>query len=122
MYESPIMAMVSDITTEMRHEQDREIMNAILSVGINVDKDELVKALRYDRQQYDKGYSEGYADAKADDVRGVGKWVKNHDEVMWWWECSNCKEKPLISRFGGAEVLSAYCPRCGAKLEIPEGE
>lgn len=57
-----------------------------------------------------------------DDVRPVGKWVKNHDEVMWWWECSNCKEKPLISRFGDAEVLSAYCPRCGVKLEIPEGE
>jgi len=55
-------------------------------------------------------------------LRPVGKWVKNHDEVMWWWECSNCKEKPLISRFGDAEVLSAYCPRCGAKLEIPEGE
>lgn len=53
-----------------------------------------------------------------DDVRGVGKWVKNHDEVMWWWECSNCKEKPLISRFGDAEVLSAYCPRCGAKMEV----
>lgn len=57
-----------------------------------------------------------------DDVRPVGKWVKNHDEVMWWWECSCCKEKPLIARFGDAEVLSAYCPRCGAKLEIPEGE
>ena len=58
----------------------------------------------------------------ANEVRPVGKWVKNHDEVMWWWECSNCKEKPLIARFGDAEVLSAYCPRCGVKLEIPEGE
>ena len=116
MYESPIMAMVSDITTEMRHEQDREIMNAILSVGINVDKDELVKALRYDRQQYDKGYSEGYADAKADDVRGVGKWIEVamrikcsvcgtdfNDEVTY---CSDCYRWPWN-----------YCPNCGAKIE-----
>ena len=71
MYESPIMAMVSDITTEMRHEQDREIMNAILSVGISVDKDELVKALSYDRQQYGKGYAEGYAAAQADTPRWI---------------------------------------------------
>lgn len=71
MYESPITAMISDITTEMQHEQDREIMNAILSVGISVDKDEFVKALSYDRQQYGKGYAEGYAAAQADTPRWI---------------------------------------------------
>lgn len=30
-------------------------------MGIYVDKEELIKALRYDRQQYDKGYADGYS-------------------------------------------------------------
>jgi len=85
MYESPITAMISDITTEMQQEQDREIMNAILSVGISVDKDELVKALSYDRQQYGKGYAEGYAAAQADTPRWISveeRLPEKHVEVL----------------------------------------
>ena len=56
----------------------------------------------------------------SDEVRGVGKWIKNYDRVKWWYECSCCHEKPLISRFGDTEILSTYCPRCGAKMEVSE--
>ena len=55
-----------------------------------------------------------------DEVRGVGKWETKHDKVAWWYECSCCHEKPLISNFGAMENLSAYCPNCGAKMEVSE--
>ena len=57
MYESPIDIIYSNMQMKL----ENEVFKAIQNVGINVDKDELIKALSYDRQQYKKGY----ADAKA---------------------------------------------------------
>lgn len=55
-YESPITMIASQI--EMKMEND--VLQAIQRYGIQVDKDELIKALNYDRQQYDVGYKDGY--------------------------------------------------------------
>lgn len=38
------------------------VMKAIAEVGVDVDKEELIRALKYDRQQYQKGYDKGYED------------------------------------------------------------
>ena len=59
-YISPIEMIVGQIQTEM----DNQVMRAVQNVGVTVDKDELVKALNYDRQQYDKGYGDGYREAQ----------------------------------------------------------
>ena len=40
-------------------QQEEQTLQAIQKVGIKVDKDELVKALAYDRRQYEKGYADG---------------------------------------------------------------
>ena len=55
-YESPIELIVG----EMEHQIADKMFKVIQSYDIKVDKDELIKALRYDRQQYEKGYKEGY--------------------------------------------------------------
>ena len=34
-------------------------MKAVIEIGISVDKGELIKALEYDRDQYNKGYRAG---------------------------------------------------------------
>lgn len=49
-------------------------VNAVQRVGVNVDKDELIKALQYDRGQYDKGYADGYKEA----IRKFSKKLKEH--------------------------------------------
>jgi len=59
MYESP----VNVICGEMRTHVEGDIFKAIQNVGIDVDKEELIKTLRYDRNQYEKGYSDGYTKA-----------------------------------------------------------
>lgn len=46
-----------------------------------------------------------------------GRWIENTDGIYCWFECSEC---------GGAAprdidseiVLSAYCPNCGAKMDL----
>ena len=54
MWESPINAIQSEVM--MRYEDG--VMKAVRNVGFDVSKEELVKALQYDREQYDKGYKD----------------------------------------------------------------
>lgn len=55
MYKSPIELYESEMETFL----EGEILKAVKRVGVNVDKDELLKALEYDRGQYEKGYADG---------------------------------------------------------------
>ena len=61
MYKSPIDIIYGQMETQM----EGDILRAVQKYGINVDKEELIRALQYDREQYNKGY----ADAKAELVR-----------------------------------------------------
>lgn len=56
MYESPVKIVLDQLKTE----QENHIFNFIQGIGVSVDKEELLKALQYDRDQYQKGYAEGY--------------------------------------------------------------
>ena len=53
-YDSPIKMIVGEIETKM----EADTMSVIQRYGIDVDKDELIKALNYDRKQYEKGYAD----------------------------------------------------------------
>lgn len=63
MYKAPIKLISSPPKLDI----DGEIYKAIVQCGVSVDKDELIKALQYDRGQYDKGY----ADAKTEVAREI---------------------------------------------------
>ena len=41
---------------------ENEVFSIIKRYNIDVDKDELIRALNYDRNQYDKGYADGVRD------------------------------------------------------------
>ena len=43
---------------------EENIFKAIQNVDINVDREELIKALKYDRDQYNKGYEDAKAEIK----------------------------------------------------------
>lgn len=51
-YSSPITI----ISSQIRQQIENDILKVAQDVKIDVDKDELLKALKYDREQYDKGY------------------------------------------------------------------
>lgn len=68
MYKSPI-----DIETETGNIQmqvDGLICRAVQTIKVNVDKEELLKALQYDRGQYDKGYKDG--------IKGFAERIKQY--------------------------------------------
>lgn len=55
MWNSPIELIESEIEVKM----EGEVLKAVKRVGIEVNKEELLKALEYDRNQYEKGYEDG---------------------------------------------------------------
>jgi hypothetical protein len=59
MYESPIEIIVNEIQNQIVADKENGIYKAISSYGINVNKDELIRALQYDRDQYNKGFEDG---------------------------------------------------------------
>ena len=69
MYKSPIELLVTNIYDQIQKDQDEHIYQAVLQYVPNVDREELIRALQYDRNQYEKGYWDGQADAKAELVR-----------------------------------------------------
>lgn len=63
-YQPPIELDQADTIMESIENQLCEyVIRAVQEVGITVDKDELLKALAYDRDQYEKGYADGKRDA-----------------------------------------------------------
>ncbi len=66
MYEPPITQQIAEHFTK---EIDAQVYKAVLNVGIDVDKRELIRALNYDRKQYEKGYRDGYEEAIKDFAR-----------------------------------------------------
>ena len=69
-YKSPIEIALGGITMTM----EDEICKAVQRADIRVDKRELIKALAYDREQYDKGYKQGYEDCQKE-IRGKFRFV-----------------------------------------------
>ena len=69
-YKSPIEVITESIESQVRQKGESQIYEEVRRIGIEVDKAELIKALRYDREQYYEGYSRGYSAGS-----NAGKWV-----------------------------------------------
>ncbi len=59
MYESPIDIYVTQLNMRRREFAEKQVLEAVQGVDININREELEKALRYDRDQYKKGYADG---------------------------------------------------------------
>lgn len=61
MYESPIELITNQIYNALREQLNEQVICSIKQqYCVNVDKDELIRALQYDRNQYDKGYQDAW--------------------------------------------------------------
>lgn len=106
MYESVIQQFFGEIATEM----DNNVVKAVQEVGIYVDKDELIRALRYDRDQYHKGFNDGYEEFGEKYLRPKLTVHGEIDEYLGWY-CPTCEEE--LPADGEWE----HCPFCGQRLQ-----
>lgn len=62
-YIAPIQVdFVTEMIDKIQKDQELAILTKVKMVA-DVDKDELLKALQYDRGQYEQGYKDGYCEA-----------------------------------------------------------
>ena len=106
MYESPISlsTMAEEISRKIIDEQDNYIVETCFKMGVNVDKDELVKALAYDREQYRKGFADG-RQARDDDIV----------------RCKDCKYHQWFIRYhykNGIEFEAHECHRFTPVMDV----
>ena len=64
MYKPPIEIVMKEVFQKMNEDFENWVLKAVQKVEINVDKDVLLKALIYDRGQYDKGYEDAMNEVK----------------------------------------------------------
>lgn len=131
MYKSPIEIIeindiVNEIVDDINGKFDKAVM-AEVKACVNVDKEELIKALNYDRAQYEKGYNDGKLEAVVH-----GHWNKianNNWGVVDGYQCSACGEECsspdwVIDEVDEDYVISMmhYCYNCGAKMDEAQDE
>ena len=63
-YDFPIHMQLGPLMTSVENEQGRIIMKAVHDVGIEIDRESLIKAIRNDRQRYEEAYRKGYSDCQ----------------------------------------------------------
>lgn len=78
MYESPIEVL----TKQMQFKFEDDVFKAVQQYGITVDKKELIKALQYDRGQYEKGFADGMLVSKSEWISVEDRLPDNHRRVL----------------------------------------
>ena len=63
-YDSPVK--VYQLIDDQYSIVENKVFEVVKAMDVNVDKEELFKALAYDRDQYEKGYKAGYEKALQD--------------------------------------------------------
>lgn len=96
-YESPITAIYEQISNQINQDfEDRIMAEVKMKVDVNVDKEELLKALNYDRGQYEKGKEDAIRVLKPM-CRYLGKCMSHpetreyHDYCVLYREDCNCQ-------------------------------
>ena len=86
-YESPIEIIMGQMNMTL----EDNICKAVQNAGIIVDKEELLRALRYDRDQYRKGYAD------------------RDKEITRCRDCGDCIERTRRDAIRGTCVRLPYC-------------
>lgn len=103
-YKSPIELIESRI----RYEKEDMVLKAIQKMGVNVDKDELIRALKYDRNQFEMGYWRGLEVGKR-----VSEWIPCDEELPE-------EDQKVLCSFENGNV-DVWTYRVSILWESPEG-
>lgn len=82
-YTSPITVSFEQIANEIREHQENAVVATISErMAVDIDKNELTKALAYDRKQYSEGFRAGYKRALCDISLQLGQAVGILNDIL----------------------------------------
>lgn len=114
MYKSPIEILYADVQNQFTKQMEEDVYKLVVNYFPNVDKDELIRALQYDRQQYEQGYADGKRDAVIH-----ARWDRRNEDYC----CTNCGAPAIHHDLDGETVawyMTRCCPDCGARMDAEE--
>lgn len=99
-YESPIRIIEKGLSIQM----EDDVMKVVKSYSVDVNREELIKALKFDRDQYVKGYNDGKNYRLHSSVKPIF-----YEDI---WICGECS-----TPVGWGWV---YCQHCGQRINWSE--
>ena len=105
MYEGPI-SIIERTVNDLVAKQEEGVYCMIQEYGISVEKEELLKALAYDRDQYNKGYDDG--------VREFAERVKGYFDGI----IADIESKQFTASLGYEKELYRTCGLMIEELEM----
>jgi hypothetical protein len=103
-HENPVQIAIEDLhEKQMKAFENNLMVTLSVKYDINCNKEELQKALRYDRDTYCKGFKVGYEKRKSE---YMSHWVISTDGYYPY--CSECGYRP--------KEMTRYCPDCGRMM------
>ena len=101
MYKSPIQMTVEEMMLNWEKQVEDYCVKAVQQYGFKVDKEELRKALAYDRNQYQTGYE----DALTENI--PIEWVKKFRRDYWLKSSAPIEERTAVA-IGVRKMLEAW--------------
>jgi hypothetical protein len=111
-WESPIDVVMGQMRMERETTLEGDIYRAVQEYGITVDRNELILALQYDRNQYNKGFANGYHKGASDVAREIFEEIER--EIKLALKINNEEKNKLICSFFSYRMLSVL----DSKIEV----
>ena len=77
-FDDPMETTIQKVARDIEAQAEDYIYKAVRKIGIDVNKDELRRALRYDRDQYEHGRSDGYYEAREEFEQ---RWIPTRERL-----------------------------------------
>ena len=113
-YECPISEQIGAMKTMMANEHDRMIVKAVQQIGIEIDQESLVQAIRGDRQRYEEAYKKGYADCEEhykEEQESIEPVCKILFDIPYYF-CGQCNE--MLNMYS---TMAMFCSKCGRPVK-----
>ena len=120
MYKPPIEIIQHRANYDCSKQLDEAVFTAVVRADIHVERDELIKALQYDRDQYQKGFEDGKSFA-SQWISVKGRLPEEEKEVLCYLGNSIAKLTVVSFRRRGEWYFDGWpCPTVTHWMPLPE--
>lgn len=103
MYKSPVELFMSDIKLQINEKLEEACYTAVMEYFPSVDRGELLRALQYDRQQYEQGYRDAIQE------RDLVEVTRCQNCAWWHRHKSGDMSRGVCDKYACSKSENGYC-------------